>query len=138
MADLYSNFPPRIYSLSDFISTASYLQEKSEGDNAEQTDAALREFVDFVLTGRYEPEMHQAVVDPTRGTSLRQAEQLLATRDLDSLLGVTDNIVVLSDIFVYPVSNPADTLTTSIHIKCAVRRGDVSKISLVVYWNPTH
>lgn len=133
MAEPYSTLPPKIYSLSDFNRAAKHLVLQSEADNNPEADAASREFVNFVLTGRYESEGHQVSVDPTRGAGLHQGEEIYGTHDFDSFLGITETIVVQSNIFIYPVSNPSATLTTSIHLKRGIQRGNVSVNSSATY-----
>jgi hypothetical protein len=83
----------------------------------------------FVLTGQVldENSLHQAVIDPLREHSIQEDQEIIVSRDYDSILGVTSNIVVESDISVYPVSNPVDSLTTSIHLKYGIEGGDVSQ-----------
>jgi hypothetical protein len=111
------NLDTQIYTLKQFVQTAEHLQQ-ADGDA----------FVDFVITGRNtvaEPP-HQAVIDPLRGAGIRIDDSIEVLRDYDSALGPNPDIVVKCDIAVYPVSNPTDTLTTSIHIKYPIRRGNVS------------
>jgi hypothetical protein len=118
---LYSTFPPRIYTLRQFVQKADELKDEDEDL-----------FLHFVVTGQgiVENPAHQVVIDPIRDSSIRDDDEILMSRDYDSVLGITHNILVDSDVSIYPVSNPSDTLTTSIHMKYPLVRGDVS--------NPSH
>jgi hypothetical protein len=118
MSNIYSNLQPRTYSLRNFNHQATRYH-----DSGDKT-GLLR----FVLTGQVldEDSPHQAVIDPLREHSIREDHVIKVSRDYDSILGVTSNIVVDSDISVYPVSNPMDTLTTSIHLQYGVESDEVS------------
>ena len=127
MANLYSTLPRRVYTLSEFNRAARQLfQLIEEHPDSPERWVAARRFVNFTLTGQHQPRGHQAVVDPTRGTSVGWEDDIFTTRDFDSLLGIAKEILVDSNIFVYPVSNSSDTLSTSIHLKYAIERGNVS------------
>src|SRR5579859_6979945 len=119
MANLYSNLPPRTYSLRDFNHQATRFNDSDD------KTGLLR----FVLTGQVFDEVspHQAVVDPLRGHSIWEDQEIKVSRNYDSILGIASNIVVQSDISIYPVSNPADALTTSIHLKYGIERDNVSQ-----------
>jgi hypothetical protein len=114
MSELYSSLPPESYSLNDYIRLAKSLER-------EDNSAFLR----FVLTGE-SPEGHQVVVDPIRNL-LDERHPVRTTRDYDSVIGLTTDIVVDCMISVYPIPNPAQVLTTSIHIKYPIVNGNVSQ-----------
>jgi hypothetical protein len=119
MSDLYSTLPTKIYTLEEFVATAHEIQNVNE-------DA----FIDFAITGRnmVAQPSHQVVIDPLRGAGLRQSDNILVFEDFDSVLGIDDRIVVDTDIAVYPVSNPADSLSTSIHMTFPILKGNVSSL----------
>lgn len=115
MSALYSSLPSQSYTVKEFVRKAKTL-EREDG----------HAFLRFVLTG--EADEHQAVLDPIRNT-LGRDHDVVATRDYDSVIGITKDIVVKSSISVYPVPNPAEVLTTSIHIKYPMKTGRVSGTS---------
>jgi hypothetical protein len=119
---LYSTFPPCVYTLRQFVQKAEQIKDEDEDL-----------FLQFVVTGQatVENPPHQVVIDPIRDNSIHDDDEILITRDYDSFLGITNHIVVDSDISIYPVSNPSDTLTTSIHLKYPMQRGDVSNLPTV-------
>ena len=122
-ANLYADLPPRSYSMEEFISHSNTL-----------FDMDTEEFIRFTLTGEV-PGDHQAVVDPLRNF-LNPAHQIFASRDYDSVIGITDDIAVDCPLTIYPVNNPADALRTSIHIKRSIEDGEVG-ISITFalkYW----
>jgi excinuclease UvrABC helicase subunit UvrB len=77
-----------------------------------------------MLTGELHDE-HQAVVDPIRNV-LQEDVEVTELRDYDSMIGYTDEIIVSSTISVYPVPNPAEVLSSSVHMNRPVTRGNVS------------
>lgn len=114
MTALYSDLPLQPYTLQSFVDYADLVR----GQKGPQ------EFIRFVLTGEI-PGEHQAVIDPIHN-ALEDDYPLSQARDYDSLLGITQDIVVDCAISVYPVPNPVDTLTTSIHATYDIVRGNVS------------
>jgi hypothetical protein len=114
MSELYSTLPPKTYTLAEFIQHSKYLEQQP--DNAA--------FTRFVLTG--EADDHQAVLDPLRN-ALPDGHPIQVYRDYDSALNIHDRIIVDASISVHPIPNPTHTLTTSIHIKLPITRGDVSR-----------
>jgi hypothetical protein len=118
MADLYSRLPTRSYTLGLFNQEARRLHSNFHNENMEP-------FLRFMLTG--DAGDHQAIVDPIQNT-LQENDSIKVSRDFDSAIGIAENVVVLSSISVYPVPNPADVLTTSIHLTYTVGEGEVSNI----------
>lgn len=58
-------------------------------------------------------------------------------RDYDSVLGFTPRCPVLGkNIYVFPVSNPADILRKSLHVKVAFQLNDSREVSLLTRCNP--
>jgi hypothetical protein len=113
MSALYSTLPPQSYTLKQFVRHAKHL-ENEDNDN----------FVWFLLTG--EADDHQAILDPNRNT-LPEDHDIIHSRDYDTVIGITQNIEVNGSISVYPVPNPVEALTTSIHIKYPITHANVSK-----------
>ncbi|KIK51762.1 hypothetical protein GYMLUDRAFT_64661 [Collybiopsis luxurians FD-317 M1] len=115
--------PLQTYSLEDYIRTAKSLERR---------DTIL--FLQFVLTGKNFRDQCQAFLDPMLN---RVDEELPLTvaRDFDSLIGIADRILVDSAISVYPAPNPAEVLSSSIHLKYRVRytgeNGDYYKRILI-------
>ena len=118
MADLYSSLPTKSYTLGLFNQEAHRLHSNFHNENMEP-------FLRFVLTG--DAGDHQVVIDPIQN-ALQGNDSISGSRDYDSAIGVMENIAVLSSISVYPVPNPADVLSTSIHLTATVREGEVSNI----------
>jgi hypothetical protein len=66
-------------------------------------------------------------VDPNRN-AVEEDHPIVHSHDYDSAFSLTTGIVVDSTISVYPVPNPVETLTMSIHLKYPIVRGDVSEL----------
>ncbi|KAF8525885.1 hypothetical protein BU17DRAFT_83390 [Hysterangium stoloniferum] len=81
------------------------------------------DFIKFILTGEDTMSGELAVVDPI-GNPLTLDHGIIANCDYDSLIGITQNIIVQSSITVYPVSNPMESLSTSIHLKYLIPDGN--------------
>lgn len=105
------------WSLKQFVDHAKEVLFAHEGD-------AIHRFLQFVLAGK--------VVDPTPGSRrvrlnpLLDAEQaaspsLRATRDFDSLIGITDNLPFRRSIAVYPIPNFRDSLQKSNHLSRSIK-----------------
>lgn len=117
--DLYSSLRQKVYSLDDFVKQAELVA--NEGDDHTAFDR-------FMLTGEFKDE-HQATVDPIRNI-IKDDHNIKALRDYDSMVSFTTEIVVDSTISIYPVPNPAQVLSTSVHIHYPITRGDVRGIIL--------
>ena len=127
MSRLFSTLPPSVYSLADFNLAAKHWEDVQESHaDVECAEAASRELVNFVLTGQHQSDGHQAVVDPLCGNGIREDEEILATRDYDSLLGIADDLYVKGPIYIFPVSNSMDMLTSSIHLTHPMEDGSMS------------
>jgi hypothetical protein len=114
MSGLYSLLPTQSYSLKEFIERAKALYSDE-----------VFEFLTFILTGE-DRRNHQAILDPFRNV-LPPGDLVDSMRDYDSVIGITEHIVVRSAISVYPIPNPVEVLTTSIHLKYGVKTGNVRK-----------
>ena len=86
-------------------------------------DTDIHEFLRFVLSGEVASE-HQAVIDPFHNI-LKPGFYVDSMHDYDSVIGITEDIVVLSGISVYPIPNPSEVLTTSIHLTYGITNGNV-------------
>lgn len=124
--NLYGHLPEHIYTLENFNERAEDLSNYAQDAETDGPDAAWHHtsnFVNFVLTGEDLMRGTQAVLHPARD-SFPDDRELTAMRDYDSLIGFSPNILVNSAVYVQPVSRKEDSLHTSIHLKCCVRRGD--------------
>jgi hypothetical protein len=119
MSRLYSTLPHEVYTLNEFVQEADRIK-----------DVSPNALVDFIITGQNmatDPP-HQAVIDPLRNATIRDTDEILVLRDFDSALLPSPGIIVTCHIAVSPISNPADTLTKSIHLKYPIQRGNVGHI----------
>jgi hypothetical protein len=103
--------PTETYSIPDFVDQAGRLS--FEDDKSD--------FAQFVLTGRLGD--HQALLDPLRNI-IPDDQNLTLKRDYDSLIGLSTEIVVTSELYVYPVAKRENTLTENVHLDLSVHRGD--------------
>lgn len=115
MSSLYSSLPQRVYTLKQFVRQAKALTIHEHQKHA---------FIRFLITGEYF-DQHQAVVDPIRNI-LENDQHVDVARDYDSVIGIADRIVVTSSIAIYPIPKPVEALSTSIHIKYPIEKGNVS------------
>jgi hypothetical protein len=106
-------FPTETYSIHEFVQRAALLSSEEHPDKSA--------FATFVLTGRFED--HQAVLDPLQHT-IPPDQDVTLKRDYDSLIGISSNIVVQSEIFVSPVARQEHTLTENVHLQVDVRHRD--------------
>ena len=113
------------------METARHLEERE----------AATELVRFTLTGEVpgnseddDVHPHQATIDPVRNV-IRPEHGISAFRDYDSVIGITSTIVVRTSISVYPIPDPKEVLSTSIHFKYPLRRGEVCYILIMVHRN---
>ena len=105
------------WSLKQFVDHAKSVLSAREGD-------AVHRFLQLVLAGKY--------VDPTSGSRRVRiiprldSEQLAslplrATRDFDSLIGITDDLPFRRSIAVYPITNFRDRLRKSNHLTRSIK-----------------
>jgi len=119
------DIPKFTFSVFDFCRKAKSLLQQDQA-----------QFVQFVLSGQYDEYVEatdpiditladdqglilrrcQAVIDPILD-ALRDDEDITVSRDYDSILGIHDDIIVSSDLTVYPVAKREDTLTKNVHLK---------------------
>jgi hypothetical protein len=62
---------------------------------------------------------HQATIDPLRDY-LHLEEDITVSRDYDSILRITKEIVIKCRLCIDPISNPTDALSMSIHLSHAI------------------
>ncbi|KAG6864738.1 hypothetical protein C0991_007445 [Blastosporella zonata] len=76
------------------------------------------EHVRFVLTGEYEEDgrTYQAFIDPIQNR-VEEDHQLSVLRDYDSLLGISEIIMVTDNISVFTVPHPSFALKSGLHFK---------------------
>lgn len=86
-------------------------------------------FVRFVLTGE-DTDGSQACIDPVFN-HVTPNHQLHINRDYDSLLGFCSDILVDTNITVYPVLKLDDTLSRNIHISYEFTVANVSPLSYI-------
>lgn len=115
---LYNDAPTVSYSLTEFTDFATGLYQAQEYDA----------FIRFVITGEYtDPDgnREQAFVDPIRGP-VDPEHPLTISRDYDSLIGISSDILVDGQLSVYPVPHPTFALKTSLHMKHTIIYDEVS------------
>lgn len=103
----------KTYSLRQFIATAKAL-DSEENFN----------FQTFVLTGVNAVADHRAFVDVTSDELVD--DDFTMARDYDSLIGITETLVVDTHICIYPIPNPSEVLRSTIHLKFPIEQEDVS------------
>ena len=91
-------------------------------------------FVNFVLTGQ-DTDGSQACIDPVFNR-VTEDYRLHINRDYDSLLGICDDILINTNLTVYPVSKLNDTLSQNIHLRYDFTTANVS--CLVICSNRSH
>jgi hypothetical protein len=112
---MYNELPEEMYSLHEFAEYAKDLD-----DNAYNLNKHPLEHIRFVLTGEVAGD-HQAHVNPLLN-ELKPRDPISASRDYPCILGITQDIVAVDcPVRVYPISNPEDAITSSIHLDYFVR-----------------
>lgn len=82
----------------------------------------------FVLSGEYannNGQIKQAVIDVT-GKQVRDAADITASRDYDSAIGISRDILVDAPITIWAVPHPTRALKTSIHLTRSIQYKNVS------------
>jgi len=93
----------------------------ADEDEAEPTDAAqYYRALNLVLTGYDSATGVQYSIEPTRNR-FTQDRIVTVVRDYDSLISFTNWLPIIRDIYIYPVSNPVDTLTSNVHLKVPMK-----------------
>lgn len=116
------------YSLAEF-------NAMSEGLHA-HIDHDPSYFLKFVLAGNH--PLHQAVVDPLRGSSIPAGVRIDPKRDYDSGLGLGTTILVDADISITLVPKHQDTLLKSIHLSVPIKHGDVGMSLVTCFYRSQH
>ncbi|KAG2136466.1 hypothetical protein DEU56DRAFT_913040 [Suillus clintonianus] len=76
--------------------------------------------LNLALTGKDPATGIQYSIEPTRNRITRDRE-VTVVRDYDSLISFTHWIPIVRDIYIYPLSNPVDTLTSHVHVKVPMK-----------------
>ena len=117
---------PRIEgcSLGDFNNRLIDLFQQWENTHDE---AAFHNACFMALRGIDRENGIQYSVEPLRNRMTQPCE-MTTVRDYDSMIAFTTVIPITQDVFLYPVSNPINTLNKSIHMKVpmTLRHGQVS------------
>lgn len=74
----------------------------------------------LALTGKDTHRNVQYSMEPTRNRFIAP-RVVSVVRDYDSIISFTDWLPVTSDLFLYPVTNPDDTLQSSLHLKVPMK-----------------
>jgi hypothetical protein len=86
------------------------------------------DFIRFVVNGKVGD--NQVVIDPIQHT-LPVDQVISQLRDYDSVIGLSANVEVKRSIYIYPVANPRDTLTESLHLQYEIPNGHNVSIGAV-------
>jgi hypothetical protein len=76
--------------------------------------------LNLALTGKDMETGVQYSIEPIRNR-FTPPREVTIVRDYDSLIAFTDWIPITANLFLYPVSNPADTLTSNLHLKVPMK-----------------
>ncbi|KAF9033687.1 hypothetical protein BDP27DRAFT_1374978 [Rhodocollybia butyracea] len=104
------------YSLRDYVVAAGKLDNLNDDIG----------FIQFMLTGRTTDSKGQAIqafVDVNKNR-IGANQDISMARDFDSLIGISQNLLVSTPLSVYPVPIPAAALTSSIHLRWPVVQDD--------------
>ena len=120
----FSSLPIVTYTLGEFNAYARKLMRDSP-DNP-------KNFLRFMLTGEVlyggGDADHQAEVEPLHN-ELEPWHPISICRDYDSIIGITDNIVVDYPVKIFPISDTEDAITDSIHLDHYFAETEVSRRS---------
>lgn len=118
MTSLYNDAPTVSFSLEQFTAAASEMYQSGNYDDS----------IRFVLSGEFlddDGNRRQAFVDPIRG-AVDDDHPLTISRDYDSAIGISPDILVDGLIAVFAVPHPTFALKTSIHMSYAIEYEGVS------------
>ncbi|KAF9033679.1 hypothetical protein BDP27DRAFT_1374970 [Rhodocollybia butyracea] len=116
------------YSLRDYVVAAGKLDNLNDDIG----------FIQFMLTGRTmdsEGQAIQAFVDVNKNR-IGANQDISMARDFDSLIGISQNLLVSTPLSVYPVPIPAAALTSSIHLRWPVVQDDGEIIQTPIHRIP--
>ncbi|KAJ8584373.1 hypothetical protein M405DRAFT_845212 [Rhizopogon salebrosus TDB-379] len=88
--------------------------------NAQEAATQYYRAINLALTGMDTATGIQYSMEPTRN-AIAARTLVSIVRDYDSLISFTDWIPIISDLFIYPVTNPVDTLKAQLHLKVPMR-----------------
>ena len=115
------DLPIMSLSLQEFNELARNLLVHSMEDGG---DPLHHRFTNFVLAGRYVTAAgieHRVHIDPTKNVvPTEQIDDLVVTRDYDSLIGICQELPFRCALSMFPISNFRDALRISNHIKWRV------------------
>lgn len=118
MPCVYSDFPIVTHTLNSFTARATRLLDIEDFEG----------FMRLVLTGEYEDdnfEPKQVFLDPIQNL-VTGDHPLLISRDYDSVIGFSEDILVEGPIRVHSVPHPTFALTSSIHLTRTLHYDGVS------------
>jgi len=105
-------------------------------DDFEETENAAKyyDMCYMALRGIDREHEIQYSVEPLRDRFIPPREVTMI-RDYDSMIAFTHTIPVTRDMYLYPISNPMDTLRKSIHMKVpmVIKDGQVNITSSLLY-----
>src|SRR5262245_41174959 len=100
------DLPELQISLTQFVAIAGQLF--ADGQNSDA-------FVRFVLAGRL--QSHRIFVNARQETSAPPLGQYQLRRDIDSVIGITNDLPFRATLAIFPVPSFRDTLTKDVHVK---------------------
>jgi hypothetical protein len=106
------------YTISSFVKEYQRLLKLENSTNP--TLEAAR----FVITGYNKPAGHHARLETLSHAMSPDCQTPRSKRDIDSLLGFTENIPLDKDLNVYPIPAPHESLKSSLGIKIDFRIND--------------
>lgn len=96
------------------------LLHAGDGEDEAVDAAQYYRALNLVLTGYDSQKLVQYSIEPTRNR-ITEDRVVTVVRDYDSLISFTDWLPIASDLFIYPVSNTVDTLTSNVHLQVPMK-----------------
>jgi len=123
MANLFNSGHRIRHNLAEFIQWCSALHENS----------LFNEFLWCALTGEYtdEENIHQVFLDVSR-YSIHPQEPLILTHNINSAIGISDNLLVAGPIILWAAPHTGHEVTHSIHLTHTL---DVSRAFKIQKWH---
>ena len=110
MAAFARGYPTDDWSLEQFVDHAKSLLEQ------ENVESAVEHFLQFALAGKFHDPLGNprlVKLNPLLDSPSISTLQTTATRDFDSLIGITNDLPFLCPLAIYPIPTFRDTLTKS-------------------------